>query len=193
MEQLKMYWRRQPIAEPDWPEGFRVRSFDGSAADMERWLAICKEGLLGPDAGEPEFRQCMLEYPDLDTRNILLIEKDGEPAATITAVVHPLQNLGYIHMVACRVRFRGQRLSQPMNAAALSVIWDAGCRGAYLTTDDFRVPAIRSYLRAGFLPVLHREDMAGRWAAVLYSAGLRDIRALSETGEFLQMLLPAGE
>lgn len=47
---------------------------------MERWLVICKEGLLGPDAGEPEFRRSMLEHPDLDTRNIVLVEKDGEPA-----------------------------------------------------------------------------------------------------------------
>lgn len=190
MEQLKMYWRRQPIGRPVWPDGFHARSFDGSKEDVGRWLLICKEGLLAPDAGEPEFRQYMLDYPDLDTRNILLIEKDGEPAATITAVVHPLQSLGYIHMVACREKFRGQKLSQPMNATALGVIWEAGCHGAYLTTDDFRVPAIRSYLRAGFLPVLYQEDMAQRWAAVLQAMGIHNVRALSETGEFLQLLLP---
>jgi hypothetical protein len=70
------------------------------------------------------------------------------------------------------------------------VIWEAGCHGAYLTTDDFRVPAIRSYLRAGFLPVLYQEDMAQRWAAVLQAMGIHNVRALSETGEFLQLLLP---
>ncbi len=190
MERLKMYWRRQPIGSPVWPDGFCARPFDGSKDDMERWLVICKEGLLGPDAGEPEFRRSMLEHPDLDTRNIVLVEKDGEPAATITAVVHPLQSLGYIHMAACREKFRGYGLSQPMNTAALGVIWDAGCRGAYLTTDDFCTQAIRSYLRAGFLPVLYQEDMAQRWAVVLQGMGIHNVRALSETGDFLQLLLP---
>ncbi|MFR5071089.1 MAG: hypothetical protein ACLTDS_02480 [Bianqueaceae bacterium] len=42
MEQLKMYWRRQPIGRPVWPDGFHALSFDGSKEDRE-WLLICKE------------------------------------------------------------------------------------------------------------------------------------------------------
>ena len=35
-----------------------------------------------------------------------------------------------------------------------------------LTTDDFRIPAVKVYLSLGFIPVLHDDTMPGRWKAV---------------------------
>ena len=34
---------------------------------------------------------------------------------------------------------------------------------AYLTTDDWRIPAIKSYLRIGFTPDISTEDFKARW------------------------------
>jgi mycothiol synthase len=43
----------------------------------------------------------------------------------------------------------------------------AGYRRIYLLTDDFRLPAIKTYLRLGFVPFLFEEGMEQRWREVL--------------------------
>jgi len=42
----------------------------------------------------------------------------------------------------------------------------AGYRHVYLKTDDWRLPAIKTYLKLGFLPFLFSPDMEGRWREV---------------------------
>jgi hypothetical protein len=37
---------------------------------------------------------------------------------------------------------------------------------AFLTTDDWRIPAIKSYIRAGFIPDLSTEDFKARWEKI---------------------------
>jgi mycothiol synthase len=45
---------------------------------------------------------------------------------------------------------------------------DRGYRDAVLETDDFRLPAIKVYLRFGFVPVyeVKGEDQRARWSAL---------------------------
>jgi mycothiol synthase len=40
---------------------------------------------------------------------------------------------------------------------------ERGCGEAILDTDDFRLPAIRTYLRLGFTPEISADDHAHRW------------------------------
>ena len=47
---------------------------------------------------------------------------------------------------------------------------DRGLSAVYLTTDDFRIPAIRAYLKMGFVPVISSEDLRIRWEKIF--AGL---------------------
>ena len=42
----------------------------------------------------------------------------------------------------------------------------AGYRHVYLKTDDWRLPAIKTYLKLGFLPFLFAPDMEERWREV---------------------------
>lgn len=71
-----------------------------------------------------------------------------------------------IHMVACKEEFRGRGFGTLLNTLALKVLKDEGMETAYLTTDDWRVPAIKSYLRAGFRPVIPDDETDARWKAV---------------------------
>ena len=53
----------------------------------------------------------------------------------------------------------------------------------YLTTDDKRLPAIKGYLDADFLPVLWADpdsDMRARWDAVLANLHYRQVEYLPE-------------
>ena len=108
----------------------------------------------------------MVDWPDCREDKTFFIVSDGEAAATLTVVCHPENMEGYIHMVACKEKFRGRGFGTLLNNLALKVLKDEGMETAYLTTDDWRIPAIKSYLRAGFVPVIPDGDMDARWKAV---------------------------
>ena len=46
-----------------------------------------------------------------------------------------------------------------------------GFETAYLTTDDYRIPAIKCYLRAGFEPEMTEDDHPERWEKIFAAIG----------------------
>jgi mycothiol synthase len=84
-------------------------------------------------------------------------------------------------MVAVRPGHQGKRLGYWVGLAAMHQMAREGARRAILRTDDFRIPAIKTYLRLGFEPLLTHKNQRQRWLAVLDEiggghahAGLRD-------------------
>ena len=51
-------------------------------------------------------------------------------------------------------------------AAATQVLADSAPNYSYLSTDDFRLPAINIYLKVGWRPLLFRDDQIARWAKI---------------------------
>ena len=71
-------------------------------------------------------------------------------------------------MVACKPHFRGKGLGTLLSRLAAYVLLREGMQTAYLTTDDWRVPAIKTYLRAGFVPDTESQpDFFERWKKIL--------------------------
>ena len=58
---------------------------------------------------------------------------------------------------------------------------------AYLFTDEFRIPAIKIYLKLGFVPYLYESDMAERWQGVMKDMGIAELDACD--GELRDMKL----
>ena len=73
---------------------------------------------------------------------------------------------GELGWVAAHPAHRGKRLGQIVCASATRRLRDAEYRHIYLSTDDFRLPAIAIYLALGYSPSLYTEGMAERWARV---------------------------
>lgn len=192
--QLKMLWN---CKETRYPENhhplFHYRRFTASDADINQWLSICKHGLIGEDAGYETYEQLLKNWKDYSPQDTFLIEQGGVPAATVTAIVHPAERQGYVHMVAAKPDCRGKGVGRLLNQLACARFWEQGCQTAVLTTDDFRIPAIKSYLTAGFLPVDCDTDMTGRWEAVLKQLGCSNVAMLSNEGIFSKILLPIPE
>lgn len=190
LDQLKMWWNKQEISSIELPRGFKVRRFGGSDSDIDLWIGITKNGLLPDDATKDNFIEAMVNYPYLDTGNIIFIEDNGYGVATITPVIQE-NKMGYIHMVACRPEYRGMGLGNVLNNIALKFLYDAGCNNAYLTTDDFRLPAIKSYITAGLLPVLYNDadEMESRWLNVLSELNIDRISAVDNAGNFVKEIL----
>jgi mycothiol synthase len=78
--------------------------------------------------------------------------------------LHPFG--GELSMVAGDSERRGKHLGLAVCAAVVARFLSAGYRRIYLWTDDWRLPAIKTYLRLGFEPLLYLDDMEERWRAV---------------------------
>ena len=168
MEQLKMRWANdhKPASELNIPDGCEIKRFTELDGALDAWLDIVQYGLSDGRKDADFYGSLMLDWPDYSEDKNFFIVSDGEPAATLTVVCHPENMEGYIHMVACKEKFRGRGFGTLLNNLALKVLKDEGMETAYLTTDDWRIPAIKSYLSAGFVPVIPDGDMDARWKAV---------------------------
>ena len=170
MKQLKMRRNGAPVEARELPSGYVYESYNGSAEQVRDWLQIC-HGALIPDQNENWFTSTILEYPDLcPERDLFFVveQSSGKRVATTAAVCHGDE--GYIHMVAALPEIRGKGIGHAMLRYALGALEARGCTYTILTTDDFRLAAIKTYLDAGFVPVIEQDpesDHAARWESVI--------------------------
>ena len=162
--------------------GFTLRTYNETQADRDAWLEICKTGKL-LDYEEDAFERYITSQKGY-SKDLTFFVLDGEkPIATITIldkgetnrVIMTEEKLGYVHMVGVHADYCGHGLGGWLNRIALAALSRMGCQGAWLTTDDWRLPAIRSYLRYGFRPVLYDDDMEERWTKVLTEQGYTNV------------------
>jgi mycothiol synthase len=75
--------------------------------------------------------------------------------------LHPFG--GELGWVASDLSHKGQGLGLAVCAAVTGRFIAAGYRNIYLKTDDWRLPAIKTYLTLGYVPLLFTPEMEGRW------------------------------
>lgn len=172
MEQLIMRWKNtgREAKMPDFGD-FVCRTFTESDEDIDKWAEIVQHGLTEQKATKEDYFNIMYDHGPLELDKFFLIEKDGQPAATIAIICNYEKKEGYIHMVGSHPAYRGLGLGNKMNELAVKVLVDAGMETAYLTTDDWRIPAIKSYLRSGFEPDRSTADFAERWDKIYREIG----------------------
>lgn len=187
MQQLKMYWKAVPSEYPENSGEWTYRTYNGTAADAEAWTEICRDGLLGPKDTSEIFTTCMLQQPAFRPESLFFVIHDGRPVATIAALTDE-NHVGLIHMVGALPSCRGKGVGSLLNRIALAHLWESGCDHAFLTTDEFRVPAVKSYLKAGFVPVNCDADMEFRWTSMLRFLGLTGVPFVDENGKVLKYL-----
>lgn len=190
MAQLKMYWRAVKQSYPHCPPGISYRTMRETQEDKLAWVELCKNGLLADDAGIDSFVSRMYNQEGFTHDSVFFVEQNQEPIATAAAIIRPNRVMGYLHMVSVAAQMRGKGIGSILNDVVKARFWEYGVPGAYLTTDEWRVPAIKSYLRAGFLPVEYDEGMQQRWIAWLSENSYRNIAMVDEQGNYLLTLLP---
>ena len=163
----------------------------GNEDDTEIWVAMCKEGILAPDADCGEWERLILADTRIrPERDVFFIELNGKPAATITGVIDEESHTGTVHMVDSFPWARGRGLGSYMLDLVLRHLISHGMEWIQLTTDDWRIPAIRSYLRCGFVPVNVDTDMEERWTKVLETIGARNVEMRNPDRSLYKMLRP---
>ncbi|HYF65934.1 MAG TPA: GNAT family N-acetyltransferase [Herpetosiphonaceae bacterium] len=153
-------------APAELPDGYRLRTFAGPA-DLAP-LAAALTSAFGFEWSEERVRIKLTEAADV--KAVYVADWQGQPVATASSRSLPdlFPGSGYVHWVGTH-RDHGRR---GLSAALMQrLLVDFAARGygdAVLETDDFRLPAIRLYLKLGFIPVYqaHGEDHTARWSAI---------------------------
>ncbi len=148
-------------------EGYVLRLADG--AEDVRPLASTLSAAFGEPWDEVRVRSSLTETPDI--RAVYVVARDGRPVATASSRLVPerFPGSGYVHWVGTHPEHAGKGLASALVARVLWDFAERGCEDAVLETDDFRLPAVRTYLKFGFLPVygVSGEDHGQRWSQVL--------------------------
>jgi mycothiol synthase len=149
---------------PPLPPGYAVRPYE--PADLAG-LAEMLTAAYGVRWDEARVRRDLAEAPDVE--RIYLAVHDGTPVATASARLVPQRfpGSGYVHFVGTAPEHRGKGLATLVTLRVLHHFREAGLRDAVLETDDFRLPALRTYLRLGFVPEYREPEQQRRWARLL--------------------------
>ncbi len=191
MAQLKMFAKINKCDFPEFYDDISYRRFNESDEDIDTWVDICRNGLGSAEDGREKYKNCMLDHEGYKPSDTFFILKNNVPVATVTAIVFDDDKIGYLHMVAARKEVTGQGIGNYMNELANAEFYSRGCVGAFLTTDEFRIPAVKSYLKAGYRPVEYDEGMRERWEKWLSENNYSDIEFVDENGKVLDILLPS--
>jgi mycothiol synthase len=162
--QLRMRLKSlENLPDQEVPEGLALRTF--RVGDEAGWAKLMT-GAIGDWDEESTARQ-FLGDPGVDTDGIFFLVSDDQYVATATDKRLPASDAGYLHMVAVAPLYRGRRLGRCISLAALHHMRERGCRTVVLDTDDYRLPAIRTYLAVGFVPDNVEADHADRWRRIV--------------------------
>jgi len=152
------------------PEGYRLeRLRPGQEADWARVLSSTKD--LG-EWTEERAQKAFTGRHRVRRDSVFLVYWGDEPVATACVQEDDdrphIPELGW---VAVDPRHRGKGLGKVVSVAVLNELYDRGFRRCILRTDDFRLPAIKTYLALGFAPHMMDDSHPDRWAKVWEALG----------------------
>lgn len=96
-------------------------------------------------------------------------EADNRIVATAMGVVDPTDwhpEGGELGWVAANPIHAGKGLGRAVSSAVMARLIAAGYRQIHLYTEDWRLAALRTYLKMGYLPYLYLPEMLERWRIV---------------------------
>jgi predicted dehydrogenase/RimJ/RimL family protein N-acetyltransferase len=166
--QLVMVWPEGRLAsppEPVVPAGYRLRNFE--PRDEAGYIELMtRAGFPGWDSAR---LACVMKK--IIPGGFFVVEHvaSGRIAATTMATHNPREGHlygGELGWVAGDPDHAGKGLGLATCAAVTALFLRRGYRDIYLLTDDWRLPAIKVYLKLGYEPELQAPDMPGRWQAV---------------------------
>jgi glycosyltransferase involved in cell wall biosynthesis/GNAT superfamily N-acetyltransferase len=163
--QLRM--RRSSLAglpRLELPECFSTRA--ATESDLAAWAELMN-GPMGYWDEARAKRELWGDHDVLEGGVQLLLDPREELVGSATAKRSGTEpNAGYLHMVFVAPELQGRGLGRAISLAALDRMIGAGLKAAILETDDWRLGAIRTYLKLGFEPDLAADDHDARWRRV---------------------------
>ena len=132
------------------------------AEDADELAGVLCEAFEDPTWTAARVGSALLQAPDVSTAYAVRCPQIVATAST-RYLPDRFPGSGYLHWVAVAPAFRGRRLGEAVSIAVLKECARLGRKDVWLETDDFRLAAIRTYLRLGFKPVCPDAEMMKRW------------------------------
>ena len=186
--QLLMYHMMEKFDDFPVPEGWTIRTW--RPGEEKIWTELCSNGLTNPyDGTTKEWDGAITHRTEIvPERDVFFLCRENDiPETTLTAYVTS-EGFGDIHMVAAAPSIRGNNASRMLLAHGMHKLdkeMTERPRYTELTTDDFRVAAVVTYLKGGFQPVLYENeaDMHMRWKKLCDYLNIHGIEMLNKQGE----------
>ncbi len=165
--QLRMVWSAEnqtDIEAYDLPEGYIMRTFrSGDEAGYDLLMKKTGFDYWEDDAGSVNANKALPGglFFIVHTASKSLVATAGcfhNPALDPRGA-----ELGW---VAVDPDYRGKKLGYIICAAVTARFAEVGYKQVHLLTDDYRLPAIKTYLRLGWKPFIHKAKMMERWQEV---------------------------
>ncbi len=171
--QLKMMWPEQRLSTPPTPQvplGYRLRTFQPEdKADFYHLMALVGWTHWGDDMLQEQSDRIIPE------NWILAVESSSDKLVASTMGLRNRPDHkpfdGELGWVAANPDHTGRGLGMAVCAAATAGLIRSGYQKIHLFTDDHRLPAIKTYLRLGYIPLLYLPDMAERWRIICAQLG----------------------
>ncbi|NSW56879.1 MAG: GNAT family N-acetyltransferase [Armatimonadetes bacterium] len=174
MQLVMMKHSLEGLPPVELPQGYELRHF--VPGDEAGWEAVMAAS-FGQKEPAWSFRDVMGRDAACSPERVLLVTCRGQAVATASAWYRPEWGIetGYVHYVAADPAHSGKKLGHMVSLAVLHRFVFEGRTRAVLQTDDFRAPAIKTYLRLGFEPWLVEEDQRQRWRVVFETNRLQPL------------------
>ena len=166
--QLQMVWpgdllHKPPQASP--PSGYTLRTYQ--PGDDDGYIRVMR--LAGFESWDEGAIRRTLRSALPDGLFFVVHERTNKVVATAVAGhrpsdLHPFG--GELGWVGADPEHSGKGLGLAVCAAVVRRLLQAGYREIYVQTDDFRLAALKTYFKLGFVPLLFAPDMEARWERV---------------------------
>jgi mycothiol synthase len=143
--------------------GYAFRTF--RAGDEAAWIEVLNAGDFGAWDRQRLDRMLGGERASLPLDGIVFAMAGDVPVGVANAFVYEggAGQYGELGWVAVRPEHRGRGLAYEICRRVLEFSGASDHRYVFLETEDFRVAAIKTYLRLGFEPEI-KPDQVERWA-----------------------------
>jgi mycothiol synthase len=172
---MQLFMRRPDLnnlpAIPELPAGYILQ--ERQERDDETLAALLSLTFEDPNWSAERVRQEFVTSTHV--QKMFVITYKDVPVATASAATRPEEfpGSGYVHYVAAHPEHAGKRLGYIVSQAVLHEFIELGCNDAVLHTDDYRLPAIKTYLNLGFVPEPCHESHEERWSIVKQNLGIK--------------------
>ena len=154
------------LPELEFPVGYEMRTY--RKGDEVHWARIISDSFGGRERTAQDTENEITNRDVFVPDGFYFATHQGVPVGTACAWRQSVdeKDVGYVHMVGVVAEHTGHKLGKWVSLAVLCYFCDNNFKCSMLDTDDFRIPAIKTYLNLGFIPVYVEEGQPERWADI---------------------------
>ena len=153
------------------PQGYDFRTF--REGDEQAWGQIMNSSFNSVRTAEI-VRQELTQMSQFTPDGLFFATYNGTPVGSACAWRERPDEWrhGVVYMVCVLPEHRGHKLGYFLTLAVLHWFKEHNFEDVSLSTDDWRLPAVKEYLQLGFAPIITDHEVRQRWLGVLQALKL---------------------